>query len=362
MATDFLNDSGKPWEHDPGPSPSSRIARIFAETPNYRGIGKARRRRGVPLALRPDVLPGPLTDEDGEGPHHRPGRRAGRVARPPARSPAAPARACSTSCATSASPGRTCSSTRSCTRSSASTTTGCGHSRRTPTRRSSSIATRSSTTPSRARPRLVIAVGTAAKESVAHLGPVPGRHEPGRRSDVSQPRRRRADRPAQRSSACSTPAAPARAAPSRRSSPTSRGRWPIEEWAADDPGWLPVDPGGVAQRRRPPTRTERADPVPRLPLRQSWRLGSGGTSSNRKDNQRAHPAVLGRRQLHDERAVSPPTPAVRSEGYDEEPGDLPYEPPKHDFGEFDRGPGERWRICCRAATPASHGPTSPPWA
>src|SRR5262249_1867291 len=26
------------------------------------------------------------------------------------------------------------------------------------------------------------------------------------------------------------------------------------------------------------------------------------------------------------------------EGYSDDPGDLPYEPPKHDFGEFDRGP------------------------
>jgi hypothetical protein len=41
MATDFLKDRGKPWEHDPGPAPSSRLARLFAETPNYRALGKA---------------------------------------------------------------------------------------------------------------------------------------------------------------------------------------------------------------------------------------------------------------------------------------------------------------------------------
>ena len=32
---------GNPWEHDPGPTKSSGWAKLFAETPNHRGLGRA---------------------------------------------------------------------------------------------------------------------------------------------------------------------------------------------------------------------------------------------------------------------------------------------------------------------------------
>src|SRR5215468_1166443 len=32
---------GNPWEHDPGPPSSSGWAELFAQTPNYRGLGRA---------------------------------------------------------------------------------------------------------------------------------------------------------------------------------------------------------------------------------------------------------------------------------------------------------------------------------
>ena len=38
---DYWNGRGVPWEHDPGPPPEGRWASLFAETPNYRGLGKA---------------------------------------------------------------------------------------------------------------------------------------------------------------------------------------------------------------------------------------------------------------------------------------------------------------------------------
>ena len=38
---DYWNGRGVPWEHDPGPPPEGRWASLFAETPNYRGFGKA---------------------------------------------------------------------------------------------------------------------------------------------------------------------------------------------------------------------------------------------------------------------------------------------------------------------------------
>ena len=38
---DFLKDRGLPWEFDPGPPANRQWARLFAETPNYRGLGRA---------------------------------------------------------------------------------------------------------------------------------------------------------------------------------------------------------------------------------------------------------------------------------------------------------------------------------
>ena len=41
MSDKFLRDRGNPWEHDPGPASNRPWARLFAETPNYRGLGSA---------------------------------------------------------------------------------------------------------------------------------------------------------------------------------------------------------------------------------------------------------------------------------------------------------------------------------
>jgi hypothetical protein len=35
------DERGDPWEHDPGPTTASGWAAVFAETPNYRGLGWA---------------------------------------------------------------------------------------------------------------------------------------------------------------------------------------------------------------------------------------------------------------------------------------------------------------------------------
>ena len=34
-------DRGSPWEYDPGPAKNRNWSTLFAETPNYRGFGKA---------------------------------------------------------------------------------------------------------------------------------------------------------------------------------------------------------------------------------------------------------------------------------------------------------------------------------
>jgi hypothetical protein len=38
----MADERGDPWEHDPGPTTASGwAALLFAETPNYRGLGRA---------------------------------------------------------------------------------------------------------------------------------------------------------------------------------------------------------------------------------------------------------------------------------------------------------------------------------
>ncbi len=61
--------------------PLVSAVRRDAELPRLRSrhVGQ----RGVPLALRPDVLPRPTRRPSGQGAGRRPGRRSGRVAEPP---------------------------------------------------------------------------------------------------------------------------------------------------------------------------------------------------------------------------------------------------------------------------------------
>lgn len=41
MWNNFWVDRGEPWDFDPGPPASSDYAELFAQTPNYRGLGHA---------------------------------------------------------------------------------------------------------------------------------------------------------------------------------------------------------------------------------------------------------------------------------------------------------------------------------
>ena len=59
-----LGGPGSPWEFDPGPAKNRSWSQLFAETPNYRGFGKALSgSEEHPLALRADVLPRRLGDQ-----------------------------------------------------------------------------------------------------------------------------------------------------------------------------------------------------------------------------------------------------------------------------------------------------------
>jgi uracil-DNA glycosylase len=186
--------------------------------------------------------------------------------------------------------------------------------------------------------RLVVAVGRAAKESVhtwvqSHGGACPaGAH------DVSQCAAQ-ALGPHVRIVGVVHPGSSGKGgSPAVIIADFKRALQQIDDWASADPSWLPADPDGV---RSPADEFHyRSAPIPfrDLPYGVCWRVGQGGTSSNRKDAQRGI-------QVFSEdgkygTSVSYGSPALGTkEGYAADPGDLPYEPPKHSFADFDPGPG-----------------------
>lgn len=111
----------------------------------------------------------------------------------------------------------------------------------------------------------------------------------------------------------------------------------IDAWAADDPTWLPVDAGATRGSATSYMYTSAPIPFKDLPFGVAWRIGRGGTSSNRKDNQRSIQMFSAKGKYG-----SSPKYATdghgSSEGYQDAPGDLPYEPPKRDCDDHDPGP------------------------
>ena len=79
---------GGPWitmgTTTPGPAKNRPWSHLFAETPNYRGLGVAMRGRDeFRLAFRTDVLPRATRRPSAQGARDRPGGRPGRIAGPP---------------------------------------------------------------------------------------------------------------------------------------------------------------------------------------------------------------------------------------------------------------------------------------
>ncbi len=113
----------------------------------------------------------------------------------------------------------------------------------------------------------------------------------------------------------------------------------VHAWADDDHDWLPVDDDG--ERRPPGEFVYRAAPIPfrDLPYGAAWRLGRGGTSSNRRDQQRAIQVFSADGTYNNQ---------GHSVAYDGDPtgnddgvvpgGDLAWEPPRAEYAGFDRGP------------------------
>ncbi|HET6751637.1 MAG TPA: uracil-DNA glycosylase family protein [Actinomycetes bacterium] len=107
-----------------------------------------------------------------------------------------------------------------------------------------------------------------------------------------------------------------------------------------DPGWLPADPG--VPRNLDAAYQYRSAAIPHrdFPFGSCPRLGRGGTSSNRSDNQRGIRlfSANGRYNAVGADLRDPSSATGSRDGYDDDAGDLPYEPPRAAATEFDRGP------------------------
>jgi uracil-DNA glycosylase len=185
--------------------------------------------------------------------------------------------------------------------------------------------------------RLVIAVGRAAKESVttwieghggtadpealhtASMGSLPGRV---RAVGVLHP-----------GSAASGSTAAIKA-------DFARAAGHVRDWLQADPGWLPADPGVARDLAAPFQYSSLAIPYRDFPFGTCPRLGRGATSSNRSDNQRAIRlfSAAGKYNASGAHLNDPSSAAGSDEGYADDPGDLPYEPPRAAPRAFDPGP------------------------
>jgi hypothetical protein len=114
----------------------------------------------------------------------------------------------------------------------------------------------------------------------------------------------------------------------------------IRGWLQTDPGWLPADPGMTRNLSAPFPYSSAAIPFRDFPFGTCPRLGRGGTSSNRSDDQRAIRlfSAAGKYNASGAHLTDPSSATGSDQGYDDDPGDLPYEPPRAGPLAFDAGP------------------------
>ena len=185
--------------------------------------------------------------------------------------------------------------------------------------------------------RLIIAVGRAAKESVATwIEAHGGTAEPEslhRASLASLPKRVQMVGVLHPGGAASGSTAAIKA-------DFVRAIGHVRDWLQADPGWLPADAGVERDLAPPFPYLSLAIPFRDFPFGTCPRLGRGGTSSNRSDNQRAIRLFSAAGKYNARGAhLRDPSPAGGSdEGYADDPGDLPYEPPRAAPRAFDPGP------------------------
>jgi uracil-DNA glycosylase len=185
--------------------------------------------------------------------------------------------------------------------------------------------------------RLVVAVGRAAKESVATwIGASGGSADPERLDQAdpgSLPSRLLAVGVVHPGAAAGGSTGAIRA-DFQRACDLVRAR--VEA----DPGWLPADPGVPRDLAAAFQYRSAAIPFRDFPFGTCPRLGRGGTSSNRTDAQRAIQlfSAAGRYNGVGDRLRYDSEAGGSRDGYADDPGDLPYEPPRAAPTAFDPGP------------------------
>ena len=207
--------------------------------------------------------------------------------------------------------------------------------------------------------RLVIAVGAAAKESVAtwieahggsagsgrsctrptRIGSAPG--QDGRRPAPGRSREGWRRRP--RSSPTS----------SERSVSSSSGAATIRAGSRSIPG-RPASPADAY------TYSCDADPVPGLPVRHELAAGSRQHVEQPRPTTRRRSSCSPKGGEYGDTSATyatPPGSTTPDSSYVPAPGDLPYEPARTTYLDFDRRPdGDAWPGCCRAASPGRPWP------
>jgi len=133
----------------------------------------------------------------------------------------------------------------------------------------------------------------------------------------------------------------------------------IKQWMKNDPHWLPPDPSGTRFVLEEGY-TFRRVPIPfrdfsyGMPLR----LGRGATSSIRKDEQRSIQifSADGEKYKSDSELDYAYKAEGDEEGYSDEEGDLPYEPPRRRYRDYDKGPGRRFAMLLMGGKPGLEWP------
>lgn len=132
----------------------------------------------------------------------------------------------------------------------------------------------------------------------------------------------------------------------------------LEQWETADPGWLPVDP--VATRQSADDYTYSTAPIPfrDLPYGTNWRLGRGGTSSNRSSDQKSIQLFAQGGEYANKSALyaAAPPSTTPDDTYAPAPGDLPYEPARTAYGDFDPGPSATMAKLLQGGSPGRQWP------
>jgi hypothetical protein len=188
---------------------------------------------------------------------------------------------------------------------------------------------------------LVVAVGNAAKESVVTWVTSRGGHCPAGSSDVSQCTAE-ALGPNTRIVGVMHPGGAGQGGSvTAIIADFKRALEQIVQWIAVDPNWLPPDPDGMRQLDQPYRYRSAPIPFRDFACGTPWRLGRGGTSSNRRDGQRSI-QIYSAGGAYNNQGISlgySDSAEGSPDGYADQPGDLPYEPPRVLYREYDRGPG-----------------------